>query len=46
MLGTTGGSGGSEDDEIPSLKELYKEEVPVGRIIEVLRGRHGWHVKE
>ncbi|MEE9591942.1 MAG: hypothetical protein V3W26_05455 [Thermodesulfobacteriota bacterium] len=44
MLGTTrdsGDSGKGEDDEIPSLKELYKEEVPVERIIEVLRGRYG-----
>lgn len=31
----------SEDDELPSLKELYKIELPVERIVEVLRGRYG-----
>ncbi len=41
MIDTIRDSGKGEDDEIPSLKELYKEEVPVERIIDVLRGRYG-----
>jgi REP element-mobilizing transposase RayT len=30
-----------EDDELPSLKELYKIEVPIERIVEILMGRYG-----